>query len=81
MGHIERGGQNLPGDWEHAEFNLPQLFRDAIPSIGDSETVVVLHNDAVLQGLSELPFMTDVERWGVMTIGTGLGNARFSRKG
>ena len=80
-GHIERGGQNLPGDWEHAEFNLPRLFREAIPTIGDSETVVVLHNDAVLQGLSELPFMTDVERWGVMTIGTGLGNARFSRKG
>jgi hypothetical protein len=24
--------------------------------------------------------MQDVERWGVLTIGTGLGNARFSRR-
>ena len=22
-GSIERGGQNLPGDWEHKSFNLP----------------------------------------------------------
>jgi hypothetical protein len=24
--------------------------------------------------------MTDVERWGVLTIGTGLGNARFTNR-
>jgi hypothetical protein len=36
-----------------------------------------MHNDAVIQGLSEQPFMTDVKRRGVVTIGTGLGNARF----
>jgi len=24
--------------------------------------------------------MQDVERWGVMTIGTGLGNARFTNR-
>ena len=28
--------------------------------------------------MSQVPFMTDVERWGVLTIGTGLGNARFT---
>jgi hypothetical protein len=39
-----------------------------------------MHNDAVVQGLSEIPFMTDVKHWGVMTIGTGLGNARFSNR-
>lgn len=39
-----------------------------------------MHNDAVVQGLSEAPFMRDVERWGVMTIGTGLGNARFTNR-
>jgi hypothetical protein len=39
---------------------------------------VVVHNDAVMQGLSETPAMQDVERWGVLTIGTGLGNARFT---
>ena len=38
----------------------------------------VLHNDAVVQGLSEAPFMRDVTRWGVLTIGTGLGNACFT---
>jgi hypothetical protein len=32
------------------------------------------------QGLSEVPFMQDVKRWGVLTIGTGLGNARFSNR-
>ncbi len=79
-GHIERGGQNLPGNWEHADFNLPRLFTEAIPTIGNHQTQVVMHNDAVVQGLSEVPFMQDVRRWGVMTIGTGLGNARFSNK-
>jgi hypothetical protein len=34
----------------------------------------------VAQGLSEVPFMQDVERWGVLTIGTGLGNARFTNR-
>jgi predicted NBD/HSP70 family sugar kinase len=79
-GSIERGGQNLPGNWEHKDFNLPQVVREAIPRIGEHETVVIMHNDAVVQGLSELPWMQDVEHWGVMTIGTGLGNARFTNK-
>ena len=42
--------------------------------------MVVMHNDAVVQGLSEAPFMQDVTRWGVLTIGTGLGNARFTNR-
>jgi len=79
-GTIERGGQNLPGNWESKTFNLPQCLRDAIPRIGDHDTVVVMHNDAVVQGLSELPWMQDVEHWGVMTIGTGLGNAHFTNR-
>lgn len=79
-GTIDRGGQNLPGNWEVKSFNLPQLLREAIPKIGDHETVVVMHNDAVVQGLSEVPFMQDVQHWGVLTIGTGLGNARFTNR-
>jgi predicted NBD/HSP70 family sugar kinase len=79
-GTIERGGQNLPGNWETKSFNLPALVREAIPKIADHETVVVMHNDAVVQGLSELPFMQDVEHWGVLTIGTGLGNAHFTNR-
>ena len=39
-----------------------------------------MHNDAVVQGLSEVPFMRDVKHWGVLTIGTGLGNARFTNR-
>jgi hypothetical protein len=27
-----------------------------------------------------VPFMQDVERWGVLTVGTGLGNARFTNR-
>jgi hypothetical protein len=34
----------------------------------------------VLQGLSELPDMQDVAHWGVLTMGTGLGNARFTNR-
>jgi predicted NBD/HSP70 family sugar kinase len=79
-GSIDRGGQNLPGNWEHKSFNLPKRVREAIPRIGDHDTVVVMHNDAVVQGLSELPFMQDVDHWAVLTIGTGLGNACFSNR-
>ena len=79
-GCIERGAQNLPGNWEHKSFNLPQRLREAIPKIGDHETVIVMHNDAVVQGLSEVPWMRDFEHWGVLTIGTGLGNARFTNR-
>ncbi|WP_376087392.1 hypothetical protein ACE7GA_13965 [Roseomonas sp. CCTCC AB2023176] len=77
-GSIERGGQNLPGNWESSRFHLPSALQEAIPEIGGHGSVVLMHNDAVLQGLSEIPWMRDVERWGVLTIGTGLGNARFT---
>lgn len=79
-GAIERGAQNLPGKWEIRSFNLPAALRDGIPRIGDHESTILLHNDAVVQGLSEIPFMTDVAHWGVLTIGTGLGNARFENR-
>jgi predicted NBD/HSP70 family sugar kinase len=79
-GSIERGGQNLPGNWESRNFNLPERLHEAIPTISDHDTVIVMHNDAVVQGLSELPWMQDVERWGVMTMGTGLGNAHFANR-
>ena len=36
-----------------------------------------MHNDAVVQGLSQLPLVQNRKHWGVLTIGTGLGNARF----
>ncbi len=78
-GTIARGGQNLPGNWESSRFNLPQLISEKVPKIGAHATHVVMHNDAVVQGLSELPFMRDVDCWGVLTIGTGLGNACFSQ--
>jgi len=79
-GSIEKGAQNLPGNWESSKFNLPASLVEAIPQIGDHDTAVLMHNDGVVQGLSEVPFMQDVERWGVLTIGTGLGNARFTNR-
>jgi predicted NBD/HSP70 family sugar kinase len=79
-GAIKRGGQNLPGNWESSRFNLPERVRAMVPEIGGHETLVVLHNDAVVQGLSQAPFMDDVTHWGVLTIGTGLGNARFTNR-
>ena len=79
-GSIEKGAQNLPGNWESSTFNLPASLIEAIPQIGDHDTAVVMHNDAVVQGLSEVPFMQHIEHWGVLTIGTGLGNARFTNR-
>jgi predicted NBD/HSP70 family sugar kinase len=79
-GSIDRGTQNLPGNWESSKFNLPLSLHEMIPTIEEQETSIILHNDAVVQGLSELPFMQDVEHWGILTIGTGLGNARFTNR-
>src|SRR6201992_1030051 len=79
-GSIEKGAQNLPGNWESSKFNLPASLVEAIPAIGDHDTAILMHNDGVAQGLSEVPFMQDVTNWGVLTIGTGLGNARFTNR-
>jgi hypothetical protein len=79
-GTIEKGAQNLPGNWESSKFNLPALLVEGIPEIGGHDTTALMHNDGVAQGLSEVPFMQGVEHWGVLTIGTGLGNARFTNR-
>jgi predicted NBD/HSP70 family sugar kinase len=75
-GRILRGAQNLPGQWEG--FNLAEYVRDRMPAISGRETVVFIHNGAVVQGLSQYPEMRRLAHWGVLTIGTGLGNARFT---
>ena len=79
-GSIAKGAQNLPGNWESSRFNLPARLAEAIPTIDDHDVAILMHNDAVVQGLSEVPFMRDVKRWGALTIGTGLGNARFTNR-
>jgi predicted NBD/HSP70 family sugar kinase len=79
-GTIDRGAQNLPGNWASSRFNLPHALHEAIPTIGEHDTAILLHNDAVVQGLSQTPFMSDVKHWGALTIGTGLGNARFTNR-
>ncbi len=79
-GAILKGGQNLPGNWEEGGFRLAAALAGRLPRIDGHEPAVILHNDAVVQGLSEVPAMTDVRRWGVLTIGTGLGNARFTNR-
>lgn len=72
-GDIRDGAQNLPGNWEAEDFNLPATLAAAL----DDEFEIVLHNDAVVQGLSEADRMKDVRHWAVVTIGTGLGNAAY----
>ncbi|PZA10775.1 ROK family protein [Rhodopseudomonas palustris] len=79
-GSIEKGAQNLPGNWESSKFHLPRSLLEGIPTIGRHDTAILMHNDGVAQGLSEVPFMQEFERWGVLTIGTGLGNARFTNR-
>ncbi|TDR46748.1 hypothetical protein DFR29_103284 [Tahibacter aquaticus] len=77
-GRIEQGDANLPGNWRARRFHLPTLLRDALPEIDGRRTIVTMHNDAVVQGLSALPEMTQARQWAVVTIGTGLGNAQYA---
>lgn len=79
-GAIERGAQNLPGNWESSRFNLVDSVRELVPEIGGHETQVMMHNDAVIQGLSAMSTMQDVSDWAVLTIGTGLGNASYRNR-
>lgn len=77
-GWIKRGAQNLPGNWEAEDFNLTDALRERLPRIDGRSISVALHNDAVVQGLSEVSRMRDVRHWAVLTIGTGLGNASYT---
>lgn len=79
-GSIAGGTQNLPGNWESTRFHLPRDLCERLPHIGEGRTQICLHNDAVVQGLSEMPFMQDVKRWAVLTVGTGLGNASYTNR-
>lgn len=78
-GSIKRGAQNLPGKWQSESFNLADAITKKVASIGGHEPLVIIHNDAVVQGLSELPRLKDIKHWAVLTIGTGLGNAKFTQ--
>jgi hypothetical protein len=42
-GSIDRGAQNLPGNWESSKFNLPISLHEMIPTIDEQETSIVLH--------------------------------------
>jgi hypothetical protein len=80
-GRLMRGAQNMPGGgWDEPGFRLPEELSRRLPMISGQRPGVVLHNDAVVQGLSEAPFQRDALRWGILTIGTGLGNARFTNR-
>ena len=76
-GGIPQGAQNLPGDWE-TPFNLPRELGKRLDRIDGRRARILLHNDAVVQGLSARNMMRDARRWGVLTIGTGLGNASYT---
>jgi hypothetical protein len=79
-GQIENGAQNLPGRWQERGFRLSSRIRDRLGAIDGRRCVAIMHNDAVLQGLGELPHLPRAGAWGVLTIGTGLGNATFERR-
>ena len=63
-GFILKGGQNLPGNWEGKDFNLAAALSAQLPRINGHEIFILIHNDAVVQGLSEVPNMTDVSSLG-----------------
>lgn len=78
-GTLSQGAQNLPGDWERP-FDLPAALRGLVDPIAGAVPEVVLHNDAVVQGLSELARVRRSGRWAILTIGTGLGNASYTNR-
>lgn len=80
-GHLLHGVQNLPGDWAADDFFVAEALGHWLQPIRGRVPRVLLHNDAVVQGLSERPRMRQARRWGVLTIGTGLGNASYSNIG
>src|SRR3954463_15889548 len=49
-GTIEKGAQNLPGNWESSKFNLPASLVEAIPEIGGQATPGVMGHDGVGEG-------------------------------
>lgn len=79
-GTISRGAQNLPGNWMHPKFNFAVELSKRLPWMEGKPMQVWLHNDAVVQGLSEIPYVNDVKRWAVLTVGTGLGNASYRNR-
>jgi hypothetical protein len=79
-GTIRKGAHNLPGDWTAPTFHLPRELTASARHVFHVKPRVVLHNDAVVQGLSQMPFTADLRKWGVLTIGTGLGNAAFENR-
>lgn len=78
-GSLSAGAQNLPGNWQRP-FHLPDALAAHLDRIDGQVPAVVMHNDAVVQGLSELDRMADAGRWAILTIGTGLGNATYTRR-
>lgn len=78
-GRLCTGTQNLPGDWE-IPFDFPRELASRLDRIGGRRPQVLMHNDAVVQGLSEHVRMRGARRWGVLTVGTGLGNASYTRR-
>lgn len=79
QGRLRAGTQNLPGQWE-APFDFPRELAARLDRVAGRRPQVLLHNDAVVQGLAEHVRMRDVRRWGVFTVGTGLGNASYTRR-
>jgi hypothetical protein len=80
MVRSKRARRTCPATGRAASSIFPANLIEAIPQIGEHDTSVIMHNDGVVQGLSEAPFMQDVKRWGILTIGTGPGNARFTNR-
>src|SRR5256886_1131050 len=52
-GSIEKGAQNLPGNWASSKFNLPASLIEGIPQIGEHDTAVRMDHDGGTQGLAE----------------------------
>jgi hypothetical protein len=78
---FQRGAQRLRRRWDGMRFRLIERIKAAVPVLDGVPSIVALHNDAVVRGLSEAAAMRDVRRWGVLSLGQGFGNASFENHG
>lgn len=54
-GSIEKGAQNLPGNWESSKFNLSRSLVEANPLIREYDTAVVMPTTAWCRGSLRSP--------------------------
>ena len=57
-----------PNSGQTEDFNLTRTLTYVLATSSRRDACVLMHNNAVIQALTELTFLSEVERWRIMTI-------------